>query len=584
MTGWRWPRGSFRVRIRIEPLLITLIASLPVLWAGVDGIRAGWWPLGDEALTGLAAYDVLTGHPLVMGPRTTTAFETGIESHHPGPILYYLLAPTSALSQGAPWGLILGSVLITVGVIAVGVHAADRVGGALAATAVGTAFLGLQWALGPEAGARPFNPYPPAFAVVTFLVLTWALLGERLELTPHYVVITSLMAQSHIGYLPFLVGPVAVLVFIGLLRWGRRRRTLWPLGGWRPPDHGRFRWPARSAIILGLLMWLPPVVELFRFSPNNLQQVWAYIGADRGVQVPTLDALRFVVSLLAPVPGGMSAAVNATGHVGSHMTRQSSSNVALVVGVLVVLMPAAMVIASGSRVRRLNLPERARNWLPSRNEARAAWAGLIGLAALAVTVTRLPLSSAQSSWNYLQAWPVAFFVWTVVLTYVVRRVGNHINSPQRWLPGGVASIMLGSGLLATLFSAAPTRWNEGDGIGPGAEKLSASLSTIDARHEGKLHVTFDGDTLGAGYYVAPALAHAIKDTYAVHLPAVWSAEEDTDFRKSVTSPQDTAWVSIRAGNLPGPGDTVHDRSTVVTTVNDGSGHDYTLFVRGPDPS
>lgn len=576
-----WRRGVEHVRT--GPFLITLLASLPMLWSSLRGIRAGWFPLGDEALTGLSAFDVFTGHPPVMGPRTTTAFETGIESHHPGPLLYYLLAPTSALADGAPWGLIVGSAIITLLIIALGVHAADRLGGPLMATAIGCAFLGVQWALGPEAGARPFNPYPPAFALLTFLVLTWALLDERLEYTPHYVAVTSVMLQGHVGYLPFVAGPLVVLAVVGLFRWARRRRTIWPLKGWRPQDDGHFRWPVRGAALVGLLVWTPPAIELFRFSPNNLQQILAYIGADRGEPIPALTALRFVVGLVGPVPGGMAAAVNGADHVGAHMTPPSTSVTGTVVGLLLLVLVLAMSVLAGSRRVRRSVPDTARRWLPSRRESRAAGVALIGFAALSVTVTRLPVSSAQSSWNYLQAWPVVFFIWSVLVAYGARLILVHLHMARGRLQH-VAALLLVSAMLAALMSPAPTRWHEGDGVAAGMDALRDHLAKIQSHHQGRLHVTFDGDTLGAGYYVAPALAHAIKADYAVHLPAVWQGSEDTDFRKSVTAPEDTAWVSIRAGRKTTLPQDVNERSVAVTTVTDSNGHDYTLFVRGPNPS
>lgn len=548
--------------------------------AAVRGVLAGWTPLGDEALTGLSSYDVFSGRLPIMGPRTTTAFETGIESHHPGPLLYYLLAPTSALAGGAPWGLIVGSLAITVALIAVGVHAAHRVGGPLLAAGAGAAFLGVQWALGPDAGARPFNPYPPAFATLTFFVLTWALLEEHLQYVPHQVVVVSVMLQGHIGYLPFLALPVMVLVLTGLVRWGMRRRTLWPLQGWRPADHGRHRRTAWAAVGLAVLLWIPPGVELFTYSPNNLQQILAYVSADRGDPVATSDVLRFIVGMLAPVPGGLQPALTGFGHVGAHLSQQTTSTTAVLVGSVLLLLTVAIALLRW-RALRLAVPDRLRFFLPARIESCGALVALLALAAAGLTMTRLPASSARSSWNYLQAWPVAFVVLLVLVTYATRRV-LPLLSRSRWpvCRTAIGALLL-SGLLAAWTSPVKSRWHEGDGVAAGADALRTRLTAIAQEHEGTLHVTFDADTLGAGYYVAPALAHLVKDDYAIHLPAVWSAAEDTDFRKSVTSPADTAWVSIRDGG-PRRSTSVDQRSTAVTTVSDGSGNVYTLYVRGPD--
>lgn len=565
------------LRLRRESGFLTLVAILPMLWAASQGIRRGWFPVGDEALTGLSAFDVFTGHPPVMGPRTTTAFESGIETHHPGPILYYLLAPTTALADGAPWGLIVGSLLICVTIIAVGIHTACRQGGAIAGLVVTLAFLGVQWALGPEAGARPFNPYPPAFAVLTFLVLTWALLDERLELVPHYVVCASFMVQSHIGYIPFLVGPVAVMASVGLIRWSRRRRTIWPLRGWRPPDHGRFRGPTRVALVLLALIWIAPTVELFRFSPNNAERVVQYVFSDRGTPLPFLDGMRFATGLTAPIPGGMQAAFDQHGAASAFIVRSLPSLPAVAVGGLLLACLLGIAIAGTARIDVFNFPSRVIPWVPTRTEGNAAWSVLIGFAAVAGTVTRLPESSAQSTWNYLQAWPVSFTLWAVLAGYLARRVVLP-SLPRISTAVAVAATLIG--LVAATNSPAPSRWDEGKEVAGGWPDLARALSEIDDRYEGKLHVTFDGDSLGAGYYVAPSLAFAMKDKYAVHLPAVWSSEEDTDFRKSVSSPSDTAWISVRTGDGSTTRASVNPRSEQVATVSE-SGIVYTLFVRGP---
>lgn len=565
---------------RRQSIVLTLVAILPILWSAVHGIRVGWFPIGDEALTGLSAFDVFNGHPPVMGPRTTTAFETGIETHHPGPVLYYLLAPTSAIADGESWGLIVGSVLISLAIISVGIHTAQRLGGKVAGCAVAAAFLGVQWALGPGAGARPFNPYPPALATLTLLVLTWALIDERLEFVPHYVACASLMVQSHIGYLPFLAGPVVFISLVGIARWGNRRRALWPLQGWRPLDQGRFHKSVKISLVLFFVVWLPPAIELFRFSPNNVERIGSYISADRGSPLPPYEGMRFVVGTLAPSPGGMRAAFDGSGVASAYIARNAATSTSVTIGCVLAFCVLIMAVAGSLQVRSRARVSTARRWAPTRLEGYAAWVVLVGLAALSATVTRLPLSAAQSTWNYLQAWPVTFALWALLVTYLIRR----IDRPRIYLtPRNLAMTSVVAALIPAMASPVPSKWHEGQGIEAGLASLDRELSAIDEHQEGGLHVTFDGDTLGAGYFVAPALAFAMKDKYAIHLPAVWTSKEDTDFRKSVTSPEDTAWVSIREGDRSFAAKNVDARARAITTVEEG-GIVYTLFVRGPDPS
>lgn len=557
------------------------LVLLPVLLAVVGGVRAGWWPIGDEALTAHSAWDVLHGHPPVMGPRTTTAYESGVETHHPGPVLYYLLALPSALAGGQPWGLVVGSALITAALVITGIAAARRVGGVLAAACTGAAFLGVLWAFGPDAAARPFNPYPPAIATLTWLVLTWALVAQHLRYVPHYVVVVSLMLQSHIGYLPFVAGPLLALVLLGLVRWWHRRRTVWPLRGWRPDDAGRYRWHALTAILLGVLMWLPPLVELIVYSPNNLSQVLRYVAADRGDSIALADAVRFVGGVLAPVPGGMTHAGSLAGDAPAHMIRHPRSVVALVLGAT--LLVGILVVALG-RTRVVDrLPAAARSWGSTSSEVAAAVTALAGVLALLGTVASLPLSSTESTWNYLQTWPVAFFLWSVVLSVVIRRVCRALGG-ERWTPGqlslAVCTVVLVGACLTAVLTSSPSRWHEGDGVRAALPEVEQRLAAVRAHHEGPLHVTFDGDTLGASYYVAPSIAYALREDYDIHLPAVWSGAEDTDFRRSVTTPEDSAWISIRSGAQVQGMEGVDPRSEVVTRIVDRDGVTYTIFLRG----
>lgn len=571
------PRG-----VEAVPWAIALVAVVPVLLAAIEGIRAGWWPVGDEALTALSAWDVLHGHAPVMGPRTTTAFETGIETHHPGPVLYYLLALPLSVSSGQPWGLILGSVLVVGALVLVAVRAAHRVGGLIPAACVGAAFLCLQWALGPDAGARPFNPYPPAFAVITWLVLTWALLSEHLRYVPHYVVVTSLMVQSHIGYLPFVASPVVVLVGVGMWRWWARRHAVWPAQGWRPQDAGRHRRAVLVAAVLAVLMWLPPLVELVRFSPNNLEQVLTYIAAPRGEPVDPAVAARFALGLLAPVGGGIDDAGNVADLASAHPVRHPRSTMATGLGCVVVLLVVTLAVIGSERVRS-RAPRAARRWMPTRSEQRAALAAGLGLMATAVTVGSLPLSATETTWNYLQTWSVVFFVWAVLVWVVLRRLVMAARPTLRpRLVGATCALVLVAAAAAAIASPAPSRWEEGRSVVAAMPAVRDLLQqTRTEAGGGRLHVTFDADTLGAGYYIAPSMGYDLHEDYAIHLPAVWKSPEDTDFRKAVSSPPDTAWISIRAG-VRGGGADVDSRSQVVAQVVDRRGDAYTIFYRGPD--
>lgn len=566
------------------PAVLILVAVLPVLRAAVQGIAAGWWPINDEALSGLAAHDVVSGHPPVMGPRTTTRSESGIETHHPGPLLYYLWALPQAAAGGRPWGLILGATLLTVVIVAVGVLAAHRLTGPIGASTTAAAFLGLQWAIGPDAGARAFNPNPAAFGTVTLLVLTAALLADRLAYLPAFLLVTSLVIQSHIGYLAFTAPLLLGLAVTGLLRWWRRRRAIWPLPGWRPPTSRRHSRAIWWGIALTVVAWLPPLVELFRFSPNNLVQVLAYVRTDRGSTLDTLTAARFGLGIFGPVPGGFVEPGGNGFGASAHMVRHPRSAAGVFAGTVILLL--LVTVALGRRPwswlgrrsgRALTV------WAPRRIETFAARAALLGVAGTGVVVVSLPVSSAETPWNYLQVWAVVVSVWAVLGAFVLRLllVVLERSGRLRIVPAVAAVPVLA--LVAALSSPVPTRWNEGEGFKEAVPQLTAHLEDIERdAQQHPLHVTIDAIDLGGAYEAAPAIAYGLKERYHYHLGAVWDGAEDTDFRKTVTSPPDTAWITIRSGILHQGAEGVNPRAVVGAYVPDGNGAQYTMFVRGPD--
>lgn len=549
---------------------------LPVIWAMLLGIAAGWWPIADEALTALSAWDVLHGHAPVMGPRTTTDFASSIETHHPGPLLYYLLALPSYLAGGSPWGLLVGGALITALLVGTALSAARRAGGTVPAMFIGAAFLGIMWALGPDAAVRPFNPYPPAFATLTWLVLTWAIIGGHVRYLPHYVVTLSLMMQSHISYLPFVLGPVLALLGYGLVRWWRNGRRF------RLNVRERQTWYVLGAILLAVIAWLPPLVELFRFSPNNLTQVWRYAQSPRVEdQIPFEAALRFVGGLVAPIPGGMTHAGYVDGVAVAHPVAHPRSVTAAAMGacsmVLVLMLAVGRVPALRARV-----PIQRRRILPLHSERDASVTALGGVLALLVTVGSLPATGAATTWNYLQSWPVVFFVWAVLLSALVRRAVPR-DGFGRWSPGrlgrAAGAIVLIASCVAAFATPLLSQWKEGAGIAAALPAIEQRLADARFAHDDTtLHVSFDTDSLTSAAYIAPSIGYALHDDYAIHLPVMWGGREDTDFRKNTTAPEDAVRITIRRGRLQQGTGKVNAEAELVAYLTDEDGSVYTVFI------
>src|SRR5262245_4471263 len=65
-----------------------------------------WWPVADNAATWLRTWDVGTRHSPLVGPHSRLGF------HHPGPMMFYVLAGPLRLHGGVPAGLLAGALAV----------------------------------------------------------------------------------------------------------------------------------------------------------------------------------------------------------------------------------------------------------------------------------------------------------------------------------------------------------------------------------------------------------------------------------------------------------------------------------------
>ncbi len=533
---------------------LALLACMPAAWHLLDALRTGWWPVNDDALTALSARDVTTGHAPVMGPRTTTRNETGIETHHPGPALYYLLALPSALGGHRPGALLLGTLLLSVVLVATAVLVARRVGGPAAAVTMALVALALQWAVGGGLMLRPFNPYPSVVAVLPLFALAWSVVRGRLTSVPGFLVVASLCVQGHLSYGIALLPLVLGVVVVGLLGWYRSRGVVWPLRGWRrvgAPSHRRL-WAV--AVGLTAVVWLPPIVELVRFRPNNLTQLLRYLGSERGDSLGVPLAAKLMARFAAPVPGGMEG-VPAVGAFAPDVSARAAGWPQVVVGGALVLLLVALAVGpvlSGPVLRacagNARVHDVVQTLLPRPSEVDGARVALLLWVGATLVVASVPLGAGGATWNFLQAWAATFLLWGVVGLCAVRRVARLVPAPRpvaaRGLVG-LGAVLVALGLAAAVTSAPRVPWGSGNGVRAAMPMIVDGLDAVAPRRGSeRRHVVITGDSLGASYSIAPGIAVGLDETDDVHLGAVWEAPEDTDFRKLVSAPEGSPEVFV----------------------------------------
>lgn len=537
-----------------------LAVLLAPLVAVVRALSHDWAPDGDDATIALRSAGVLDGHLPLTGMRSTAGDgeDVGLSTHHLGPLQFYLLALPLALTGGAAAGIAIGGALIAAVASTLTVVWARRLGGTLGMAVFTGGLLLAQWAIGSEAMFRPLNPYAPLLPTYLALLLLWALVRGDHRALPPFVVAVSLLAQSNLAFLP-LAGVLALAAVVVAVRPPRDqpRPAAGPAG--RPPRRRVARAHRRSrrwATGLGVLVWLPSLLELFVHQPNNLRQLVRWATSGTGDPIGLVTGLQHL-SLLAPVPGGFRR------YTQDLLTTGSSPGTAL--GIVALLLLAA--ISTG--------------WRVPRGRASSAWPARVALVAnvgMIATASRLPEWPAAPYW--IITWlPVAAFTWAALawrgLAYVENatpRLPSRIAMP---LAGG----MVVGGIAASVLAVQPD-WAESRSMSAVARTTVTEMGPGEGR---AVRITGFGfvPTLGA----APAIAwEAHRAGWEPHYLSSWPFEEDAEHLWTGTAPASADRLFVVDSAEPELQDGVPGTARTISTV-DLAHRDGTITVyREPGPA
>jgi len=268
---------------------VTVAAFALVEAVRVLAVRPHVVMYGDQALLELGASRAAQLDQLV-GPYSRTGF------HHPGPALFYLLALFVRILEPSGPGLYLGAVVINAVALVAAVAVLWHRLGPLAALWAAAAIDLFCLCLGVGTLREPWNPYLVVAPMILLVVLWAAGVTGSAAATVWTLVVASYLVQTHLA-----TGPVVIVLAVILL-WrevlARRRRK-----GEAPT--GRRRWaPAQVGGVAALvLMWTPPVVELWRGRPNNVQLMWDFFTAPHATP-PLTKALQASADAISIMPFG----------------------------------------------------------------------------------------------------------------------------------------------------------------------------------------------------------------------------------------------------------------------------------------
>jgi hypothetical protein len=226
-----------------------------VLAAMATARRATWFPVLDLAMTELRVRDVGGAHtPLIGLPGRIGTFEQ--QGSHPGPLSFYLLAPTYRVLGSSAWALQVATLVVHAMAMGTALWIARRRGGLRTVLAVGALLAVLAAAYGFPVLAEPWNPYLPLVWWVAFLLAAWAVADGDWVVLPVAVLAASACAQTHLPYLG-LTGAIGVVAVVlgGLGSRGMSRRVAVV--------------PVAVAVAIAAVLWAPVVVDEVANDPGN---------------------------------------------------------------------------------------------------------------------------------------------------------------------------------------------------------------------------------------------------------------------------------------------------------------------------
>ncbi len=257
-----------------------------------------WHPVDDFAIIDLRTRDVWSAHPPLTGLFSRPGW------NHPGPAMFWLIAPISAAFGQPTWTTHIGGAVLELVAMAWLAWATARAGLRMlltAAAVVGMTYLGIgEWVI-----RQPWNLHVPLiwFVLVVFLALLVAMGGFR-----HLIglaIAATIVVQTHVGFVA-PVGAAVGFALVGVALDVRRDRTA-------PP-----RW--RSTVLvtgaLLVILWLPPIVDVALHWPGNLGKIAAYFVGGNYAHVGFARAMGVVAAefeLLPPWLGGSAHTALFTG-------------------------------------------------------------------------------------------------------------------------------------------------------------------------------------------------------------------------------------------------------------------------------
>lgn len=263
---------------------LAALVTAPFVVAAFQAQADGWYPTGDNGTMLTVARQVFT-HDTPLTGEVASGTRYGAHPFHPGPAVYYVLAPFVEVFGGT-WGMLLGAAFVSVGALLVSGYAALRAAGPAAAVLAWLTALSMVVSLGGTAFL-----YPPFKTTLSLLVmvacfhLCAALLAGRSSLLPLWAFAVTFPTAATMRYaLPVAaVAGATVLAIVGR-RWWRARLEAPDDHDGRPgpldalvtalrPNGPEKRSLAIAAVVVAVCWW-GPVWDVVTNGGGNVRELY----------------------------------------------------------------------------------------------------------------------------------------------------------------------------------------------------------------------------------------------------------------------------------------------------------------------
>lgn len=522
-------RGRHQPWTVIHRRIWVALVTLAPIAAFIRAMNAGWEPEGDDATIVLRSREVLHGEIPLQGMRSTAGGGgADAANHHLGPLELHILMPASIVGTG--WAIALTCVAVAAVCSVAVVYWAHRIGGDPSVVVFGSGVLIVQWAIGPEAMFRPFNPYFGLLPIYLALVLLAAHFARLPMVGWPLVLTTGVVAQANLAYAPIGVGIAAVALVVCAwrvfrenrlyprrFRWRRiSARKLWRFVSWR--SLRRPRPCARSVgVVSAVVVWGPVLAEPLRYDPGNLKQLFKAALSDEPSQGVGSALAR--LGMFVPLPGGFRT-------LGPDLVYEPAQG-ASTLGWLVVLAVLVAALVPWGSVRRRKIA-----MIPAR-------AALVGMASTILTLAALPIDGLANHY-FASVIPVVIFTWAATCWRATLHVGHLRRRFTRTttLRTAVPAVCLA---LVLSFVATPASFVAAN-LGRGASALvSAAASDLPPN----THFDIAGRGFLASLSTAPAVALTLERSgFKSHYLYPWPSSEDAARLARAKAPPDSIKVVI----------------------------------------